>query len=162
LRVPAVGMHLQWPRKPMTAPVPASATKPLPVGTVTFLFTDIVGSTTLWEAQREAMRISLAQHDALLRRCIEDHGGYVVKTTGDGFHAAFANVSDALEAAVAGQKALLAEPWPEAAAIRVRMALHSGAAELRDGDYYGPTVNRAARLAALGHGGQTLLSEITH
>ena len=145
-----------------TAPVPASPTKPLPVGTVTFLFTDIVGSTTLWEAQREAMRVSLARHDALLRRCIEDQGGCVVKTTGDGFHAAFANVSDALEAAVAGQKALLAETWPEAAAIRVRMGLHSGAAELRDGDYYGPTVNRAARVAALGHGGQTLLSEITY
>jgi len=153
---------IQWLRTSMTAPVPASPTTPLPVGTVTFLFTDIVGSTTMWEAQREAMRVSLARHDALLRRCIEDHGGYVVKTTGDGFHAAFANVSDALEAAVAGQKALLAEPWPEAAAIRVRMALHSGAAELRDGDYYGPTVNRAARLAALGHGGQTLLSEITY
>ena len=129
---------------------------------MTFLFTDIVGSTTLWEAQREAMRVSLARHDALLRRCIEQHGGYVVKTTGDGFHAAFANASDAVEAAIAGQKALHAEPWSEAAAIRVRMALHTGAAELRDGDYYGPTVNRAARLAALGHGGQTLLSEITH
>jgi TolB-like protein/class 3 adenylate cyclase len=145
----------------MTSPVPASPARPLPVGTVTFLFTDIVGSTTLWEAQREAMRVSLARHDALLRRCIEQHGGYVVKTTGDGFHAAFASASDAVEAAIAGQRALHAEPWAEAA-IRVRMALHSGAAELRDGDYYGPTVNRAARLAALGHGGQTLLSEITH
>jgi TolB-like protein/class 3 adenylate cyclase/Tfp pilus assembly protein PilF len=146
----------------MTSPVPESPTRPLPVGTVTFLFTDIVGSTSLWEAQREAMRISLARHDALLRRCIEQHGGYVVKTTGDGFHAAFASASDAVEAAIAGQQALHAEPWAEAAAIRVRMALHTGAAELRDGDYYGPTVNRAARLAALGHGGQTLLSEITH
>jgi TolB-like protein/class 3 adenylate cyclase/Tfp pilus assembly protein PilF len=145
----------------MTSPAPASATRTLPVGTVTFLFTDIVGSTTLWEVQREAMRISLARHDALLRRCIEQHGGHVVKTTGDGFHAAFANPSDAVEAAIAGQRALHAEPWSEAA-IRVRMALHTGAAELRDGDYYGPTVNRAARLAALGHGGQTLLSEITH
>ena len=146
----------------MTPAVPASPTPPLPVGTVTFLFTDIVGSTTLWELQREAMHVSLARHDALLRRCIEQHGGYVVKTTGDGFHAAFANATDAIEAAIAAQKALRAEPWAEAVAIRVRMALHTGAAELRDGDYYGPTVNRAARLAALGHGGQTLLSEITH
>lgn len=134
----------------------------MPVGTVTFLFTDIVGSTTLWELQREAMRVALARHDALLRQCIEQHGGYIVKTTGDGFHAAFANVSDAVTAAIAGQKALHAEPWTEAAPLRVRMALHTGAAELRDGDYYGPAVNRAARLASLGHGGQTLLSEITH
>src|ERR1700693_1717587 len=123
----------------MTPADPGTATPPLPVGTVTFLFTDIVGSTTLWEAQRDAMRISLARHDALLRRCIEQHGGYVVKTTGDGFHAAFASASDAVEAAIAGKRALHAEPWAEAA-IRVRMALHSGAAELRDGDYYGPTV----------------------
>src|SRR6266511_3018844 len=146
----------------MTSPVPASPKTPLPVGTVTFLFTDIVGSTALWELQREAMRISLARHDALLRRCIEEHGGYVVKTTGDGFHAAFASATEAIEAAIAAQKALHAEPWSEAIAIRVRMALHTGAAELRGGDYYGPTGNRAARLAALGHGGQTLLSEITH
>ena len=146
----------------MTPTVPATAAKTLPVGTVTFLFTDIVGSTSLWEAQGEAMRISLARHDALLRRCIEQHGGCVVKTTGDGFHAAFASPSDAIQAAIAGQTALHGEPWSEGVAIRVRMALHTGAAELRDGDYYGPTVNRAARLAALGHGGQTLLSEITH
>ena len=146
----------------MTPADPAPATPPLPVGTVTFLFTDIVGSTTLWEAQRDAMRISLARHDALLRQCIEQHGGYVVKTTGDGFHAAFGNASDAIEAAIAGQKAIHAEPWSEAAPIRVRMALHTGAAELRDRDYYGPTVNRAARLAALGHGGQTLLSQVSH
>jgi TolB-like protein/class 3 adenylate cyclase/tetratricopeptide (TPR) repeat protein len=146
----------------MTSPVPASPSAALPVGTVTFLFTDIVGSTTLWEAQGEAMRVSMARHDSLLRRCIEEHRGHVVKTTGDGFHAAFANVLEAIEAAVDGQKALLAEPWSEAAAIRVRMALHTGDAQLRDGDYYGPTVNRAARLAALGHGGQTLVSEITY
>jgi len=145
----------------MTSPVPASRKGPLPVGTVTFLFTDIVGSTTLWETQRDAMHVSLARHDALLRRCIEQHGGHVVKTTGDGFHAAFLNAPDAIEAAIAAQKALQAERWPQAA-IRVRMALHTGASELRDGDYYGPTVNRAARLAALAHGGQTLLSETTH
>ena len=133
----------------------------MPVGTVTFLFTDIVSSTTLWETQRDAMRTSLARHDALLRRCIEQHGGYVVKTMGDGFHAAFVDASDAIEAAIAAQKAFREERWSDAA-IRVRMAVHTGAAELRDGDYYGPTVNRAARLTALAHGGQTLLSETTH
>lgn len=140
-------------------PVPSAT--PLPFGTVTFLFTDIVGSTTLWEVEREAMRVSLARHDALVRRCIVQHGGYVVKTMGDGFHAAFADALDAIEAAISCQKAIHAEPWSEAVTIRVRMALHTGAAELRDGDYFGPTVNRAARLAALGHGGQTLLSEVT-
>jgi TolB-like protein/class 3 adenylate cyclase/Flp pilus assembly protein TadD len=134
----------------------------MPFGTVTFLFTDIVGSTSLWEVQREAMRISLTRHDALLRECIVRHRGYVVKTMGDGFHAAFANASDAIEAAIACQTALHAEPWSEAATIRARMALHTGTAELRDGDYYGSAVNRAARLAALGHGGQTLLSAVTY
>ncbi len=134
----------------------------MPYGTVTFLFTDIVDSSRLWEAQRDEMRVSLARHDALMRRCIEDYGGYVVKTTGDGFHAAFADVAGAIEAAIACQKAMHAEPWPSAAILRVRMALHTGAAELRDGDYYGPAVNRAARLAALGSGGQTLLSAVTH
>jgi TolB-like protein/class 3 adenylate cyclase/Tfp pilus assembly protein PilF len=140
----------------------ASAPLALPVGTITFLFTDIADSTRLWEVEREAMRVSLKRHDTLVRECIRAHRGHVVKTTGDGFHAAFASAPDAVEAALAAQRALLAEPWPEATPIRVRMALHTGAAELRDGDYYGPAVNRAARLAALGHGGQTLLSEITH
>lgn len=140
----------------------ATPSKPLPEGTLTFLFSDIEGSTKLWEQQREAMRIALARHDALMRQCITQHGGHVIKTTGDGFYAAFASASDALEAALAAQKALHAEPWSEAIRIRVRMALHTGAAELRDGDYYGPVLNRAARLAALGHGGQTLLSEVTH
>jgi TolB-like protein/class 3 adenylate cyclase/Tfp pilus assembly protein PilF len=135
---------------------------PLPAGTVTFLFTDIVGSSTLWETQRDAMRGALSRHDALMRDCIGRHHGHVVKTTGDGFHAAFAVASDAIEAAIAAQCALHREAWPDGATIRARMALHTGVAELRDGDYYGPAVNRAARLAALGHGGQTLLSEITH
>jgi len=145
----------------MTFPVSHPPKRSLPIGTVTFLFTDIVGSTTLWETQREAMRIALERHDTLVRQCIERHGGHVVKTTGDGFHAAFGDPLDAVEAAAAAQKELHDEPWPEAQ-IRVRMAVHTGAAELRDGDYYGPTVNRAARLAALAHGGQTLVSETTY
>src|SRR5450631_3024903 len=135
---------------------------PLPSGTITFLFTDIEGSTKLWEAQHEAMRDALARHDLLMRQSIEAHGGHVVKTVGDGFHAAFATAPNALAAALATQQALHAEPWPEAVRICVRMALHSGAAELRDGDYYGPTLNRIGRLLGIAFGGQTLLSEATH
>ena len=146
----------------MTANDAARSEAQLPVGTVTFLFTDIEGSTKLWEGQREGMRSALARHDALMRQCIGEHRGRVIKTTGDGFHAAFASAPDALEAALSAQQALLNEPWPAAVSIRVRMGLHTGAADLREGDYYGPAVNRAARLAALGHGGQTLLSEVTH
>ena len=141
---------------------PTQLATPLPLGTVTFLFTDVEGSTKLWEHHRESMGVALARHDALVRQCIQRHSGHVIKTTGDGFHAAFAGAPDALEAALAAQTALHAEPWPGAVRIRVRMGLHTGGAELRDGDYYGPEVNRAARLAALGHGGQTLLSEVTH
>jgi TolB-like protein len=134
----------------------------LPTGTVTLLFTDIEGSTRLWEAHAEAMRAALARHDALLRDCIDDHDGHVFKTGGDAFCAAFHTASDALAAALDAQRALHREPWPEAAKLRVRMALHSGAVELRDGDYFGAPLNRVARLLAAGHGGQTLLSESTH
>ncbi|HEV3239165.1 MAG TPA: adenylate/guanylate cyclase domain-containing protein [Casimicrobiaceae bacterium] len=134
----------------------------LPIGTVTFLVTDVEGSTRLWEAHRAAMQLALARHDALLRQCIEGHGGHVVKSVGDGVCAAFVSATDALEASVDAQHALATEPWPEPIRIRVRMALHSGPAELRDGDYFGPTLNRVARLVALGRGGQTLVSAITY
>jgi len=134
----------------------------LPTGTVTLLFTDIEGSTRLWEAHAAAMRSALARHDALLRHCIEDHDGHVFKTGGDAFCAAFHTASDAAAAAVDAQRALAREPWPEAAKLRVRMAVHTGAVELRDGDYFGATLNRVARLLTAGHGGQTLLSESTH
>ncbi len=133
-----------------------------PTGTVTLLFTDIEGSTRLWEAHASAMRAALARHDALLRHCIEDHDGHVFKTGGDAFCAAFHTAPDALASALEAQRALQREPWPEAAKLRVRMALHSGAVELRDGDYFGAPLNRVARLLAAGHGGQTLLSESTH
>src|SRR5918994_303526 len=95
----------------------------LPSGTVTFLFTDIEGSTTRWEHQTEAMQAALARHDALLRAAILDHGGHVVKTTGDGVHAAFSRAQDALSAAVDAQHRLLAESWGEIGGLRVRMAL---------------------------------------
>src|SRR5262245_55019280 len=135
---------------------------PAPTGTVTFLFTDIEGSTRLWEAQHDAMRAALARHDALLRQSIEGNGGLVFKTVGDAFCAAFATAPDAIAAALEAQRALKLEPWVEAARIRARMALHTGASEFRDGDYFGSPLNHVARLLAIGHGGQTLLSEITH
>jgi TolB-like protein/class 3 adenylate cyclase/predicted TPR repeat methyltransferase len=134
----------------------------LPTGTVTLLFTDIEGSTRLWETNPAAMRAALERHDALVRHCIDDHDGHVFKTGGDAFCAAFHTASDAFAAALDAQRALHREPWPEAAKLRVRMALHSGAVELRDGDYFGAPLNRVARLLAAAHGGQTLLSESTH
>src|SRR6476646_259914 len=104
----------------------------LPTGTVTFLFTDIEGSTTRWEHQPHAMGTALARHDALLRAAIVEHDGVVVKTVGDAFHAAFARAPDAVTAALDAQRRLQAEPWEEIGPLRVRMALHTGAAEERD------------------------------
>jgi predicted ATPase/class 3 adenylate cyclase/tetratricopeptide (TPR) repeat protein len=130
----------------------------LPTGTVTFLFTDIEGSTRRWEQHPEAMRTALARHDALLRAAIEAHGGYVFKTVGDAFCAAFSTAPDALAAALDAQRALFAEAWGPVGPLRVRMALHTGDAHEREGDYFGPPVNRVARLLSAGHGGQVLLS----
>jgi predicted ATPase/class 3 adenylate cyclase len=133
-----------------------------PTDTVTFLFTDIEGSTRLWEQHPEAMRDALARHDALLRGAIEGHGGSVFKTVGDAFCAAFTSAADALAAAVAAQRNVDAEAWDTTGPLRVRMALHTGAAEERDGDYFGAPLNRVARLLATGHGGQVLLSRATY
>jgi predicted ATPase/class 3 adenylate cyclase len=130
---------------------------PLPTGTVTFLFTDIEGSTARWERESTAMRAELARHDAILRERIERHGGHVFKTVGDAFHAAFATAPEAFAAAVEAQKALAAEGWGGA----VRVALHTGAADERDGDYFGPPLNRVARLRDAAHGGQIVLSAAT-
>ena len=132
-----------------------------PTGTVTFLFTDIEGSTRLWEQHPDAMRPALARHEDLLRGCIEQQDGYVFKTVGDAFCAAFPTANQALEAALAAQLALTAKPWETQTPLRVRMALHTGATEERGGDYFGQPLNRVARLMAAGHGGQTLLSEVT-
>jgi predicted ATPase/class 3 adenylate cyclase len=134
-----------------------------PTGTVTFLFTDIEGSTRLWESYPEALSLALSRHDEILRAVIEANKGSVVKSTGDGFHAVFSTATQALEAALEAQRALMREEWAEKVGpLRVRMALHTGAAtEERDGDYYGPAVNRAARLLSAGHGGQVLLSSPT-
>src|SRR5262249_54061372 len=116
----------------------------LPTGTVTFLFTDLEGSTRLWEEQPSAMALALPRHDAILRRAVESHDGAVVKSTGDGVHAVFVAAPDAVAAAIDAQLELGREPWPDGLHIRVRMGIHTGEAELRDGDYYGTTTNRAA------------------
>ena len=134
----------------------------LPSGTVTFLFTDIEGSTRLWEEHPEAMRLALARHDALLRQAIEDNNGVVFKTVGDAFCSAFATAPDALSAAVQSHLLLLNEKWGETGSMRVRMGVHTGEAQERDGDYFGQTLNRVARLQGVGHGQQTLLSQTTY
>jgi predicted ATPase/class 3 adenylate cyclase/Tfp pilus assembly protein PilF len=130
----------------------------LPTRTVTFLFTDIEGSTKLWEEHPNAMRDALARHDELMRAAIEEHDGHVFKTIGDAFCAAFHTAPEALNAALAAQQGLISEPWTEPVTIKVRMALHTGAAEARDNDYFGQPLNRVARLLSAGHGGQVLLS----
>ena len=145
----------------------------LPTGTVTFLFTDIEGSTTLWEQHPDEMQVALARHDAQLRHAIESSGGCIVKSTGDGVHAVFAAATHALAACLAAQRALQAPPAAVASpqpatlvarlpiVLRVRMGLHSGAAELRDGDYFGGSLNRAARIMSVANGEQVLLSAAT-
>jgi predicted ATPase/class 3 adenylate cyclase len=132
-----------------------------PTGTVTFLFTDIEGSTRLWEDAPTEMRAALARHDDALRSAIEAHGGYVFSTGGDGFAAAFSRAGDAVAAALDAQAALSDSEWPTPSLVRVRMGLNTGEVEERDGDYFGPAVNRAARIMAAGHGGQVLVSAAT-
>src|SRR5262249_10339061 len=119
----------------------------------------IEGSTQRWERDREAMAHALERHDALMRESIESHGGYVFKVVGDSFYAAFATAPDAVAAALRAQRALAAADFSSVEGLRVRMALHTGDAEHRGDDYFGPTVNRVARLLAIGHGGQVLLSD---
>src|SRR5215208_5897677 len=116
----------------------------LPSGTVTFLFSDLEGGLQRWQEHPEAMASATDRHNALLRQAIEMWGGYVFKTVGAAFCAAFATAPAALAAAVVGQRAFAAEPWGEVGPLRVKMALHTGAAEERDADYFGPAVNRVA------------------
>ena len=130
----------------------------LPSGTVTFLFTDLEGSTRLWEVHGDAMLDALVVHDAILRAAISIHDGRIVKTTGDGVHAVFANAVNAVDAAVEAQLALGSERWGVPGELRVRMGIHSGAADFRGGDYPGTTVNRAARVMSVAHGGQIVVS----
>ena len=125
---------------------------PPPSGIVTFLFTDVEGSTRRWEADADAMRAAIAAHDQVLRHAVEARGGWLFKHTGDGVCAAFASPRSAVDAAVAAQLAL---------ELPVRMGLATGEAELRDGDYFGAALNRSARVMAAGHGGQILLTDST-
>lgn len=130
----------------------------IPSGTVTFLFTDIEGSTKRWEQHHDAMKAAVARHDAIVREAIESRDGFVFKTVGDAFCAAFDTSRTAIDAAIAAQLALHGEGFSEVGGLRVRMGIHAGTADERDGDYFGPGVNRTARLMSIGHGGQVLIS----
>jgi predicted ATPase/class 3 adenylate cyclase len=141
------GARLLWDSAGVSAPAVAA-----PSGVVTFLFTDVEGSTRRWETDADAMRVALAAHDLVLRGAIEAHGGWLFKHTGDGVCAAFGSPRAAVDAAVAAQRAL---------ELPVRMGLATGEAELREGDYFGAVLNRAARVMAAGHGGQILLADST-
>ncbi len=133
----------------------------LPSGTVTFLLTDVEGSTVLWEQAPEAMRAALARHDVLFEDAVREHGGVHIRPRGEGDSrfAVFASAPDAVATALAIQRAFATEAWPTPRPIKVRIGVHTGEAERREGDYYGSAVNRCARLRGIGHGGQILLSE---
>ena len=129
--------------------------------TRTFLFTDLEGSTRLWEDEPDLMPKALARHDEILRTLIETNGGSVFSTAGDSFAAAFANAVDAVRVAVEGQRALASEQWPGARPLRARMGLHTDVAHCRDDNYFGAGLNRCARLMSAAHGGQVVCSEAT-
>lgn len=161
------GLHppLLWGEPPVNSLEATEAGFLVPVGTVTFLLTDIEGSTRMWEAADEAMAAATARQYELVGEAIGRHGGVrpVEQGEGDSVVGAFSRASDALSCAVAIQRALAAEPWPEGAEVRLRMALHTGDAQLRDeGNYFGYAISRCARLRAIAHGGQTLLSHATY
>ena len=130
-----------------------------PSGTVTFLFTDIEGSTQLWEQHPDAMKLAYGRHESILRQVVAAHGGYAYKMIGDAFQIAFETAPEALATALNAQRALNTEPWPNNTPLRVRMALHTGVTEERGDDYVGPALNRVARLLGVGFGGQVLLTQ---
>ncbi|TAK25003.1 MAG: adenylate/guanylate cyclase domain-containing protein [Chloroflexota bacterium] len=134
---------------------------PLPEGVVTFLLTDIEGSTRLWEQDPERMRVALARHDAIIEQAAVAHNGHIVKPRGEGDSRflVFAQPIDAIRAAAAIQRGLAATSSSSEIRLQTRVAIHHGAADLHDGDYYGPTVNRCARIRAIIHGGQIVISE---
>src|SRR6516162_9205449 len=143
---------------------PGEPGEELPAGTVTFLLTDIEGSTRLWESVPDAMEVALERHDRLVTEVIEGHGGVVVTSRGEGdsFFAVFPSAVSAVEAAGACQLRLNGEAWPDGASLRVRMGLHTGEARVLGGDYvdHAP-INRCARLKAAAHGGQVLVTKTT-
>ncbi len=132
-----------------------------PTGTVTFLFTDVEGSTRLWQEHPDAMRDALARHDGILEQHIRGNKGFVHSTAGDAYSAAFSDPLDAISAAVAAQKGLAGAEWPVVGEMRVRMAVHTGVAHERGDDYYGPALNRCARILSAAHGGQVVTSRGT-
>jgi predicted ATPase/class 3 adenylate cyclase len=134
---------------------------PLPTGTVTFLFTDIEGSTNLARTLGGEWRETLEEHHRLVRAAIRDHGGIDLRTEGDAFFAVFGSADDAVAAAATAQRSIAGHSWPEGAAVRLRVGMHTGEGRLGGDDYIGLDVHRAARIAAAGHGGQVLLSEST-
>jgi predicted ATPase/class 3 adenylate cyclase len=125
----------------------------------TFVFADLESSTRLWERYPEAMEGAMERHDAILQAAVEHAGGRVVKITGDGLMAVFSSPSDGAAACLEAQRSLGEEQWRQTGPLRVRMGIHVGDAQRRAGDFFGPAVNRAARIMAAGHGGQVLLSE---
>src|SRR4051794_3975970 len=155
-----VGVDRLAPPTQLVRP-PKVAAAALPRGTVTFLFTDIQGSTQLWERHPQVMGTVIARHEALLRERITAAGGMIFKQIGDAICAAFASAQDAVIAALAAQRALHSEAWGAIGPLGVRMALHTGIVEERGGDYFGLPLSRIARLLSAGHGGQILLSLAT-
>ena len=132
-----------------------------PTGTVTFLFTDIVDSSRLWEEHHAAMQVALAKHDAILSTAVSDNDGLLIKQTGDGVFAVFSSAFAAIDATSSIRGAMVAEAWGEVPDFAVRVGVHTGEAQLRDGDYFGPTVNRAARVMGTADGGEVVLSAAT-
>jgi class 3 adenylate cyclase len=135
--------------------------EPFPTGTVTFLFTDIEGSTKLLQDLGDGYEAIQGAHAEILRDAIASGEGREIRTEGDSFFAAFTSAIGSISAAVAAQRALHAYRWPSGTGLRVRMGVHTGEGRLGGDDYIGIDVNRAARIAAVGHGGQVLLSEAT-
>ena len=135
----------------------------LPTGVVTFVLTDVVGSTELWERVPEAMATALARHDEIVAGVVAAEGGTLVKSKGEGdsTFSVFGRASGALRAAYRVQRAMRIEPWPTGASIRTRVGVHTGEAVERDGDYLGPAVNRVARLRGIARGGEIIVSAAT-
>lgn len=133
----------------------------LPDGTVTFLFTDVAGSTALLKRHRDVFPELLETHQQLLRDAFTSYSGREVDTQGDSFFVAFARAGDAVAAVADAQRALAAHPWPDASHVRVRMGLHTSEPQVGDARYFGLGVHRAARICAVAHGGQVLLSNAT-
>jgi predicted ATPase/DNA-binding SARP family transcriptional activator len=161
--VPESAPGAQHSQRPGRRSVPRSAGPNLPVGTVTFLMTDIEGSTRVWDASPSVAKQALERHDQIIVQAVQKHHGQLVESgrEGDSILAVFTQATDAIAGGLAAQRALQREPWPGGVAVRVRVALHSGEAELRAGHYVGAPLYRSARLMAIAHGGQVLVSKAT-